>query len=190
MKTDCFKVGDIITMTRPGNGGVANRYYPVRLLNVALVGMETKPVGASFPGCPEETTFHLEFLQEGRAEIQFAKFRTFDLSDMIYEEVLPFEIAPKKEENDDCENALGGWGPMEPLTEEDVKIFNEAMAGLKGATYIPECVSKQVVAGINYRFICLATSITLPPVHYQALVEISFNATSPKAELTRITRIH
>ncbi|MCD7924333.1 MAG: hypothetical protein LUI85_06405 [Bacteroides sp.] len=87
------------------------------------------------------------------------------------------------------EEKFGGWSPMTPVKEEDLKIFNDALDGLKGVTYVPESVSKQIVAGINYRFLCSATSITDPHTHYQAMVGIFFDAKTQRVLLTDITRI-
>ncbi|WP_299122181.1 hypothetical protein [uncultured Tenacibaculum sp.] len=69
------------------------------------------------------------------------------------------------------QTVVGGWSPYTALTPEDRKVFDEAMAGLVGVNYTPEQVSKQVVAGINYRFKCEAS---MPPsmAVWQAIVEI------------------
>ena len=66
---------------------------------------------------------------------------------------------------------LGGWSAYHKLTPEDRKVFDEAMKGFVGVKYDPQSVSTQVVAGVNYRFKCLAS---MPPsdVVWEAIVEI------------------
>jgi hypothetical protein len=48
----------------------------------------------------------------------------------------------------------GGWTPYHHLTPEDKKVFEIAMHGFVGVKYTPLDVSTQVVAGVNYRFVC------------------------------------
>lgn len=68
------------------------------------------------------------------------------------------------------ENLSGGWTPRRPLTEEDLKVFEEATQGLVGAKYTPLEVSTQVVAGTNYRFDCMVELATVEPVKYNVEV--------------------
>lgn len=69
------------------------------------------------------------------------------------------------------ELTVGGWTAYGPLTPEDQKVFDEAIKGIIGVDYTPKEVSTQVVAGVNYRYICNAS---VPPaeVVWQAVVEI------------------
>ncbi|MCL2053404.1 MAG: hypothetical protein FWG90_03040 [Oscillospiraceae bacterium] len=53
----------------------------------------------------------------------------------------------------------GGYGEVRNLTDEDLAVFEEAMADVDGVTYVPLTVSTQVVAGTNYRFLCNATGV-------------------------------
>jgi len=53
----------------------------------------------------------------------------------------------------------GGWSEFRDLTEEDLAVFEEAMADLDGVVYEPISVSTQIVAGMNYRFLCNATVV-------------------------------
>lgn len=49
---------------------------------------------------------------------------------------------------------LGGWSELRSVNSEDVAIFNKATEHLLGVDYTPLKVSTQVVAGMNYQFIC------------------------------------
>ncbi|BDD06809.1 hypothetical protein [Aureibacter tunicatorum] len=53
----------------------------------------------------------------------------------------------------------GGWSPFEAPTAEEKLILKEALLGLLGVDYLPIAVSKQVVNGMNYRFISKATVV-------------------------------
>lgn len=66
----------------------------------------------------------------------------------------------------------GGWSHYEKPTEQDLAVFEEAIHGLIGVRYEPQLVSRQVVAGMNYRFRCIATSSTREPIQYEAIVQI------------------
>lgn len=67
---------------------------------------------------------------------------------------------------------LGGWSPYTKPTEEELKIFEEATSGLIGVEYTPLEVSSQVVAGMNYRFLCNARPVIVAPIEYKATVQI------------------
>ena len=66
----------------------------------------------------------------------------------------------------------GGWSDFGPIDAESKAVFDKAMAGLRGVQYTPREVSKQLVAGTNYRFKCDAMPMVLEPQPYQAMVEI------------------
>lgn len=70
------------------------------------------------------------------------------------------------------ESICGGWSKFEPLTQEDVEIFQFATRGLLGVHYEPSSVSRQVVAGVNYRFRCTVIPVVLNPEEYDAIVQI------------------
>jgi hypothetical protein len=50
--------------------------------------------------------------------------------------------------------AVGGYGPFEPLDAKTKDIFAKALAGLTGVGYTPLIVATQVVAGTNYLYMC------------------------------------
>lgn len=87
-------------------------------------------------------------------------------------------------------NMAGGWSPRHPLTEQELGVFEQAMKGLVGVRYTPLEVSSQVVSGMNYRFVCLAESVTLVPKRYHA--EIFIHQPLPgegEPHVTEITRL-
>lgn len=48
----------------------------------------------------------------------------------------------------------GGFSDPRPLTDEDRQLFARATADLTGGPYTPLFVRTQVVAGLNYAFVC------------------------------------
>jgi hypothetical protein len=50
--------------------------------------------------------------------------------------------------------AVGGYGPFEPLDAKTKDIFAKALTGLTGVGYTPLIVATQVVAGTNYLYMC------------------------------------
>lgn len=165
-----MKVGEIFTTERIVMGGTGYCYAPVRLTGeVALLSSEVIPMETGVCGGPQIQCFTFQFLRPGEATIQLARFRSFDLSDAIYEQILPFHVEPV---SDDSIMIPGGWSPFEPLTEEDRKVFDEAMKGLVGVEYTPKKVSKQIVQGTNYRFFCYGNPLTAEPDKFPAIVKI------------------
>ncbi len=65
----------------------------------------------------------------------------------------------------------GGWSHFARLEAHEHMVFEEAvkMLGL-GTHYTAERVSKQVVNGTNYRFLCEARPVTHEPHEYLAVV--------------------
>ncbi len=86
------------------------------------------------------------------------------------------------------ETIVGGWSAYGPVTAEDRKIFDEALNGFVGVHYDPQSVSTQVVAGVNYRFKCTAST---PPaeVIWEAIVEIYAPLGGKKPHIVSITRL-
>ncbi len=90
-----MKVGEIYTTERIIMGGTGYRYAPVKLTGeVALLNSEVIQPETVNCGAPEIQRFTFQFLRPGTAEIQLARFRCFDLSDALYEDVLPFHVEP------------------------------------------------------------------------------------------------
>lgn len=182
-----MKVGEIFTTERIAMGGTGYRYAPVRLVGeVALLGSEVIPMDPGKAGGPELQRFTFQFLRPGTAEIQLARFRCFDLSDVLYEQVMPFHVEPA---SSDAVTIPGGWSPFEPLTDEDRKMFDQALEGLVGASYTPLKVSKQVVSGLNLRYFCYGLPATQGGTQFPAIVKIHVAPGSDKPQLTEIQRV-
>lgn len=81
---------------------------------------------------------------------------------------------------------LGGWTTYAALTQQETDIFKTATAGLLGVKYTPKEVSKQVVAGTNYRFKCTTSIPHFGPG--EALVEI-FQPLEGEPYITDIKRM-
>lgn len=61
---------------------------------------------------------------------------------------------PSAEDNDEQYNC-GAYTEQRAITDEEMELFNGVIAALDSATeYTPISVSTQVVAGINYKFLC------------------------------------
>lgn len=164
-----MKVGEYFTTERVVPGGTGYLYAPVLLTGgVAMIDKEVVPIGTAM-GAPEIQRFTFQFLRTGKAEIQFARFRPFDIKNAIYEDVFPFFVEPGMLRST---NSVGSYSPFEELTKEDRDVFDAAFKGLVGVTYTPLKVSRQIVAGTNYIFICDAVPATKDPVKYHALVKI------------------
>lgn len=70
------------------------------------------------------------------------------------------------------ETKVGAYSEPQALNDHDKEVFEKAMAGLVGVTYTPTLVSKQIVAGVNYRFYCKTTTATLHPEEGGAIVSV------------------
>lgn len=69
------------------------------------------------------------------------------------------------------EHLCGGWTSYHDISTDESRVFDEALKGFVGVIYRPTSVSTQIVAGVNYRFKCMASQ---PPteVIWEAIVEI------------------
>lgn len=60
---------------------------------------------------------------------------------------------------------VGGWSEFTCTISAGAKqAFTEALHGFVGARYVPFAVSEQLVAGMNYKFLCNGNPATLLPV--------------------------
>jgi hypothetical protein len=84
---------------------------------------------------------------------------------------------------------LGGWLPWKPVTPEAKKVFVDVTKGLLGVSYTPLEFSTQVVAGMNYRFICEAHVVKPDTKPYLVMMEIYQPLGSKPAMITSIERI-
>lgn len=173
-----MKVGEIFTVERTVNGGTGYQYAPVRISGeVALVGMEKESVEMS-AGAPEIQRFVFQCLRSGKAELQFARFRSFEPENALFEEVMSFTVEPVG-----LGSAAGAWTPFGELGEDDKAVFAKVQALLKGVDYTPEKVSKQVVNGVNYRFACTGKVVASQPATFPAIVKAHV---SPSGEVDNV----
>jgi predicted secreted protein len=167
-----MKVNETITFTREVNGSTGYGIYPVYVKNLAFVRVDTDhPLPLPAIGAP--TYQHWTFLavKAGRAEIQFARFRPWDTSDAVYEDVLPIDVEDADAELPDAANA-GGWSAFEKPDAEAQAAFKEAFAKLIGVDYDPLLVTKQVVNGVNRIFAANANVVYPNSVPYPAIIRI------------------
>jgi len=67
----------------------------------------------------------------------------------------------------------GGWSVYTSDISSDARTaFDQAMKGLMGVSYTPVAVAQQVVAGMNYRFICNASAAIENPTNFAAVVSV------------------
>lgn len=83
----------------------------------------------------------------------------------------------------------GGWSTGKPteLTDEQKALFEKALDGYTGVSYTPMLyLGQQVVAGMNYRFLCKAQVVVPDAPETWAIVEI-YEDLEGNAEITGIT---
>lgn len=181
-----MKVGEIFTAERIVMGGSGYRYAPVRLTGeVALLSSETIELEPGKGGAPEIQRFTFQCLRPGKAEIQFARFRSFEMDTVIFEEVLPFTVEPT---TDNQLAVVGAWSSFEAVAPEDKLVFNKAMEGFVSVKYNPEKVSKQIVNGTNCRFFCNGFPAVQGEHPFPAIVKI-YVAPGGEAHITEIQRV-
>jgi hypothetical protein len=83
---------------------------------------------------------------------------------------------------------VGGWSEFHSLTKDEEILFKEVMGNILGVSYKPIVVSTQVVSGMNYCFICRATSATNPPKEFNA--EVYIYKPAGRGEKPYCTAIH
>ena len=70
-------------------------------------------------------------------------------------------------------NLVGGYDTYTTtINQETQDVFNQAFEGFVGVHYTPLVVSKQIVAGINYRFFCNAKGVYPNSQNQGAIVTI------------------
>ncbi len=184
MEKRIMKAGEIFTEKRVVNGGTGYYFAPVRLVNVALVGME-KTAFDNIPGSPAVQTFVFRCMQAGDAEIQLARLCA-DKADVMYEEVLPITVEPTLEANDEV--ILGGWSPFAEPTDADRQVFEKVQTGLKGVDYTLLKVSRQIVNGTNYRFACTGRLVIAAPDTFPAIIKAQVGTDGELANV-RVERV-
>lgn len=87
--------------------------------------------------------------------------------------------------------AVGAWTNFSALSSNANAVFEAAMKGLTGVSYTPFMVATQLVAGTNYCFICLATTVV--PSSPQSAKMVYIYAPLPgqgNPHITQITSIN
>ena len=75
------------------------------------------------------------------------------------------------------EGLMGGWQDASELpnmlTDEENEVFEKALDGLVGVSYTPVAkLASQVVAGTNYAFLSLGTSVTAQPITHLYVINV------------------
>jgi len=84
--------------------------------------------------------------------------------------------------------ATGTWSAYSTqLSVEEFEIFKKALDGLVGVKYTPFAVANQIVAGMNYRFLCNAMGVYPGATNELALVQI-YKPLDGQAHITSIKR--
>ncbi len=86
---------------------------------------------------------------------------------------------------------LGAWGGLSfTITPEAKTVFDQALEGLVGVQYTPLAFAIQVVAGLNYCFLCEGKVVYPGQPAFAALIYIYAPFDGSKPHITDITRIH
>lgn len=179
------KIGEVFTVTREISGGTGYSYYLTQLTGgLALIDFTSIPQLPIMPGGTVTQTFTFSCINPGEASYQLAKFRVFDPSDALFEEIIPIQIESENSES----NMLGGWSEFRKPNREELKVFEDAFEGFVGVMYTPILVKTQVVNGINYKFITDAKAVYPGAQPYKALVSIH-KPIMGKAVITNIEKL-
>ncbi|MEM1204163.1 MAG: hypothetical protein AAGN66_13115 [Acidobacteriota bacterium] len=88
------------------------------------------------------------------------------------------------------QNVVGGWtGFGSKIDAEAKKAFDQALEGLVGASYKPLAVATQVVAGLNYCFLCQGTLVTPGQQEFAAKVYVFKPLGGEPARVENIERV-
>lgn len=181
------KVGEVFTITREVSAGTGYSYYLTLLTEgLALIDNSMTPEQRNLAGGKMIQTFAFICLKEGEASFQLAKFRVFDPTDILYEEIEIVQIINDQTSNSDT--LIGGWTKFHEPGNEEIKIFEEAFEGFIGVEYTPVMVKSQIVNGVNYIYIADAIGIFRGAIPYKAQVSI-YKPIQGKAMLTNIVKI-
>ncbi|MDR3171294.1 MAG: protease inhibitor I42 family protein [Treponema sp.] len=152
-----MKVGEVITFQRESQPSTGYRWYVSHLENFALLDeeLEYDPDDGNKAGKSGTQRFTLQAIQAGTAKVQFAKYRPFEPGEVLYDEILPFNVEGTVAANSPLEQIPGGWNSFVTVKDGDDahRVFNEAAASLHGVDYTPLLVASQTVKGTNYIFV-------------------------------------
>jgi hypothetical protein len=151
------------------------------LENFALLDeeLEYDPDDGNKAGKSGTQKFTLQAIQAGTAKVQFAKYRPFEPGEVLYEEILLFNV-----EDTACKGAYGEFGEV---SGESREALAEAQKSFAGSDFTPCAVATQIVAGRNYRFAGNISPVTKKPSSYPALVTV-YKPLNREAQITEIRK--
>lgn len=178
------KIGEVFTVTRETYAGTGYSYYLAGLSGgLAFVGFSQTAKKESKVGGIVSQEFTFICLNGGKASFQLAKFRVFDTSDILYENVIPVDIEEKSQAN-----SSGGWTDYRKVGSEEEAIFEEAFKEFVGVKYTPLLVKSQIVSGVNYSYTADAVGVYPGAKPYKVQVLI-YKPISGKAVICNIVQI-
>lgn len=84
---------------------------------------------------------------------------------------------------------VGGWAGFRfTLTDDDTQVFDKALERLLGVKYTPLAVATQVVAGVNYCFLCQGNIVNPDQTEFAAKVYI-FQPPNGEPFISHIERV-
>jgi len=179
------KIGEIFTVSREISAGTGYSFYLTQLTGgLALIDFTSTQQTSMMLGGTVTQTFTFACISPGQASFQLAKFRVFDPSDALFEQIMSVEIEGSSKEN----SMPGGWTEFHKPGSEEIKIFEEAFEGFVGVMYTPFLVKSQIVNGVNYKFVADAIGVYPEAQPYKALVSI-YKPINGKAVITNIEKL-
>lgn len=160
------KVGEIFIEKRQVSGSIGMDCVLAHLEGgIVLLASYTQPSESGLMGEPGMKCFVFKAIEAGEATIQFASYHTATPGNFLFEEKIPFEII-----SDEC--IEGGWTSHHEPDEDAMQVFSEALRGFARVKYTPITVATQVVAGINYCFLCDAMTLAKEPKKFHVYVYV------------------
>lgn len=157
-------LNEIFKIEREVNFSIGENCFLARMDGGLILLSEDVMEEDAFVGAPCKKIFTFKCVSAGMAAIQFG-WVGYPGAPLLYEQVMPVQIA-------ETDTQFGGWSDMHEVTNEEMAVFRMAMGSLKGVDYTPLRVSKQVVKGMNYKFVCEAKVVAPGAEKYYAMVYI------------------
>lgn len=183
------KIGEVFTVEYDSTPSTGYRWYLTHLdEGLALLDYGYK-AGVDIPGAGGKAFFTFQAVREAdEATAIMKQYRTFDLAgiEKAEKKQVSYRIVAGAAVDSPLENLLGGWSGFEKPDAADLKVLQEA-TGL-GVDYTPILVSKQVVKGLNYLFICNGR-IVYPGAQPSPVLIKVYSPPNEKAKATDIIRL-
>ncbi len=174
-------LNEVFTIEREVNFSIGENCFLSRLDGGLILLGEEVMEAEGLLGAPEKKVFTFQCVMPGPASIQFV-WCSSPGAPLLYEQVFPIEIA-------ETDVKPGGWDKMHAVTDEEKAVFEIALGSLKGVDYTPLRVSKQVVNGMNYKFVCEAKIVAPGAEKYYAMVYIYDAPDVPRETDPIVTKI-